>query len=260
MRPFEAKGTMSNLNPNSDPRHEFSRWEAQATRWSIVQVAHGKEIGDAAQARQYLVLRYAPAIRSFVFGFIRDEHQADDVAQDVMVRLLQGDFAGADPSKGRFRDLLKTAVKNMVRNLWDKQKVRRAVDIDDIDFGEFGNEDSLWEQGFGSRILDLAWKQLQAYEHSNLGSLPFTLLKLRTAFPDDTSAQLSEKLSLALGRSFRPDQVRQQLSRARARFSQILVDEVADQMANPSKEKVEEELCSLGLLAYVRGALSDDPI
>lgn len=61
-------------------------------------------------------MRYAPAIRRFVQVVVRDPSLADELSRDAIVRVLRGDFAGADPSRGRFRDLLKTAIRNMARN------------------------------------------------------------------------------------------------------------------------------------------------
>ena len=68
------------------------------------------------EARNVLVLRYLPAMRRYIAALLRGGPDADDVTHDVVVRLLSGDFAGADPARGRFRDLLKTAIRNIVRN------------------------------------------------------------------------------------------------------------------------------------------------
>ncbi len=84
--------------------------DAIKTRWSLVRLAHlnGQAI-DAGQARQRLVMRYAAAIRRYVGAIVRDQNHADEISQEVIVRLIRGDFSGADPQRGRFRDLLKTA-------------------------------------------------------------------------------------------------------------------------------------------------------
>ena len=112
------------MNPNPP-----GRLDAITTRWSLIRQAHMVD-RDAAEARKALVLRYAKAVRSYVGGMLRNREDADELAQDVVVRLLKGDFAGADPTRGRFRDLLKTAARNMVRNFWEKQSRRRPVDAD----------------------------------------------------------------------------------------------------------------------------------
>src|SRR5262245_5988742 len=99
------------------------RIDAITTRWSLLRLAHDAS-ADTVQARQALVLRYASAIRRYLGAVLRSRDDADELAQEVIVRLMRGDFAGADPSRGRFRDFLKTAVRNMVSNHWSKQSRR----------------------------------------------------------------------------------------------------------------------------------------
>lgn len=237
-----------------------SRFDAQPTRWSMVQKAHGDSIAGSAEARQYLVMRYAPAIKRYVRAITRDEDQADEISQDVMVRLLQGDFAGADPNKGRFRDLLKVAIRNMTRNIWSKQKVRKTVDYD-IDQNEDGTEnesDLVWTEGWRQQLLELAWNQLQEYQQSHAGSVAYTILKLRADYPDASSEELAERLGQKIGKPVRADQARQQLRRARVRFAELLVVEVSDGIGVTTKERVEEELAELQLLERIRDLLPPD--
>jgi hypothetical protein len=203
-------------------------------------------------------MRYSPAIRSYVRAMTRDEDQADDITQDVMVRLLQGDFAGADPSKGRFRDLLKTAVRNMTRNMWAKQRVRKTVDYDitQVERVEAEPDESLWEEKWRKQLLDLAWGQLREYQATHPGSVAYTILKLRTDFPDDSSDDLARRMIESVGKPVRADQARQQLRRARVRFAEFLVAEVADGVAAATPEQIEEELGHVGLLDLIRDVLN----
>lgn len=98
------------------------------TEWTMFRNAHHHSGATGAEARNSLVLRYATAIRSYVRAITGSESEADELSQDVIVRLLNGDFAGADPDRGRFRDLLKVAVKNMTRNHWAKENRRKGVE------------------------------------------------------------------------------------------------------------------------------------
>jgi RNA polymerase sigma factor (sigma-70 family) len=242
------------------PEDQFvSRFDAQPTRWSMVQRAHQQVNGDAFAARQYLVMRYSPAIRAYVRAITRDENQADDIAQDVIVRLLSGDFEGADPQKGRFRDLLKTAVRNMIRNMWAKQKVRKSVELDVTQLEQQLTEeqDQVWDNGWQQHVLSLAWRRLEEYETRHEGSIAFKVLKLRTEHPDDSSEQLAERLGTMLGKPVRADQTRQQLRRARVRFAEFLIAEVADMLPSPSPQRIQDELITLGLFEQIRDVLPD---
>lgn len=229
------------------------------TRWSMIRQAHElNESGDVgSQAREALVMRYASAIRKFVKIVVKDDHLADELAQDAIVRLLKGDFSGADPNRGRFRDLLKTAIRNMARNCWAKNQRRASVefDVQSIDGGESDELDELWTKECRDLVLSVAWQNLQEWESSTPGSVAFTILRLRSQYPDDSSTQMAERLSQEKGKTFRPDSTRQQLRRARVRFADYLVAEIADGLGDPTPENLKDELISLGLYASVRDVL-----
>jgi hypothetical protein len=176
-----------------------------------------------------------------------------------MVRLLRGDFAGADPSRGRFRDLLKTAVRNMVRNHWTKQKRRRPRDVilEDLPT-ESDPADDPWLGAWQKTVLDHAWAGLREWERIHPRSPAHTVLQLRVLHPDESSEQLAAKLSDKLHTPIRPEACRQMLRRARLRFAELLVEEIRTGLDEPTPERVEEELAALGLLEHVRDFLPPD--
>jgi RNA polymerase sigma factor (sigma-70 family) len=224
-----------------------SRLEAISTRWSLLRQARSGGEEASGDARLGLVLRYRSAVFRYVEAMIRDPHDAEDVAQNVMVRLLEGDFAGADPSRGRFRDLLKTAIRNMVRNHWSRQKRRKTVDFDVAEV-EGQTDDRQWLASWRTAVMDIAWKALQQEQRTRPGSQAYTVLKLRAEHPEDSSDQLAERLSKKTGTPIRPDALRQKLRRSRARFADLLIAEIANGLADPTPQGIEEELGNLGLL------------
>jgi RNA polymerase sigma factor (sigma-70 family) len=237
-----------------------SRLDAIATHWSLIRTAHtaGKP-EDATAARQELVLRYARAVRRYIGGIARNNDDADELAQEVMVRLLNGDFAGADPNRGRFRDLLRTAVRNMVRRHWTKANRRKSADLDPNIVGAADTHmDAAWDGAWQQNVLDHAWAALKQHERDNPGTRAHTVLRLRTDFPTDTSEQLAERLSSYIGSPIRPDACRQILRRARVRFASLLIAEIQIGLSNPSPDRVKDELAVLGLLEYVRDFLPPD--
>ena len=243
------------------------------TQWTLLRRAHlagDVAAADAAGARRALVLRYAPAIRRYVGGIVRDDAAADELAQDVLVRLLRGDFAGADPDRGRFRDLLKTAVRNMVKNRWAKEGRRAHRPLADGDFdaaapdpadgrgGEpGGGPDDGWGGGWRARVLELAWADLEAHQRDHPAGRAHTVLRLRADHPDASAAELAGRLAAAVGEPIRTDRFRQLLRRARVRFAESLVREVGDGLADPTPDRVEDELIALDLHARVRPLLPD---
>jgi hypothetical protein len=231
------------------------------TRWSLVRQAHAAGTGASAeQARGVLVMRYASALRRYVGGIVKDRDEADELSQDFIMRLLKGDFAGADPDRGRFRDLLKAAVRNMIRNHWSKQNRRRpaVVDFDSVADNSENEIEASWLTAWQTNVLDHAWGALKDFERSSPGNPAHTLLKWRTEFPDETSDQLAARLTQKVGSTVQPAAARQMLRRARLRFADLLVKEIAMGMDNPTPAQIEEELAALGLLEHVRDFLPDD--
>lgn len=244
-----------------DGSQPHARLDAISTRWSLLDLARHDSISVAGPARNALALRYAGAIRSYIGAQVKDQQDADEVAQEAMVRILRGDFAVADPERGRFRDLLKVAVRNMVRTYWSRKQRRTGVQLDVAQLplescDESGDQE--WNATWRRSLLEMTWAALASHERSQPGSILYTVLRLRTEYPDENSSRLASRLSQSTGRSFRPDAVRQQLHRARLRFAQLLLEEVTRCLDDPTPERVEEELVDLGLLEYVRDFLSAD--
>ena len=96
----------------------------------------------------------------------------------------------------------------MTKNHWAKQKVRKAVDYDveQVEHAAYDTRYAMWDDSWQKQILDLAWAQLRAYQESHVGSVAYTILKLRAKFPDDSSEGLAERLSRQIDKPVRADQ------------------------------------------------------
>lgn len=230
------------------------------TRWSILRRAHQPDDASAADARNFLVLRYASAIRGYVQALTRNEADADELAQDVIVRLIQGDFAGADPQRGRFRDLLKVSVKNMVRTFWDKHQRRGAIDkrlAEEAARDEAYEQESeeTWSSQCRDSLIETAMARLEEYQKTNAGNVFYDALRIRSTFPELDSTGLAAELSKLHGREINAANYRQQLKRARTRFAEYIVEEVAQSLDSSSAERIQEELIDLGLYDYIKDVL-----
>jgi RNA polymerase sigma factor (sigma-70 family) len=250
---------MSQENASAD--EATARLDEINTRWSLMRLAVEASFTDSGPARQTLVLRYNGAIRKYIGAIVPNQQDADDLAQETLVRILRGDFAGADPERGRFRDLLKVALRNMARTFWSKQQKRAGAPVDLNLLGDDSQTEETerdWQTTWQNAVLSMTWRSLEAYEQSQPGCVAHTVLRLRSDHPDDDSEQLAKRLSTAVGRLFAAAATRQQLRRARLRFAQLLVEEVARGLKDPSPDRVEEELRDLGLFPYVADFLTAD--
>ena len=248
----------------SDQEKIEIRLDAIETQWSLVQRAHHATLSSdssADEARSVLLLRYAGAIRGFVKAIVRDENDTDEVAQDVFLRLMSGDFAGADPNRGRFRDLLKTATRNMIKNYWALRSRRKERDIDTAP--EQGQEsepkiDQLWIKNWRDNILDIAWSRLQQFEQNTQGNISYQLLKIRSDHPDWGMNAIAIEISGQTNREINANNVRQQLRRARMRFAEYVVEEVTHGLPDSDPQRVVDELINLDLYEHVKSFIPDD--
>ena len=226
------------------------------TRWSLVLQAHGETSDAAAAAQRQLMERYAGAVHRYLVCIAPDRHVAADLAQEFALRFLRGDFHRADPSRGRFRDYLKSSVVHLVVDAHRRLKHRPRSLTDDVErVAESDAQPVEMDQQFldcwRDELLSRAWKRLA--DHERASGQPFhTVLRYRADNPDRRSSEIAETLSAPLRKKLTAVWVRQTLRRARAVFVDLLKDEVARSLGNPSDEELVEELQTLGLWEYCR--------
>ncbi len=220
--------------------------EEISTRWS--------RITDPLQ----FVLRYAPAVRRYLRAMIDDPHDAEDVAQTFMLRVVRKPFTPDCVRHGRFRDYLKAVLRNAAIDLFRARGRAPAgrADLDQLAAPEVESAaDRAWLAEWRECLLQRAWDGLEQYEREAPDSLAYTALKLLTEQPDADSTALAAQASARTGRPVRPDAYRKQVSRARRRFAQLLVREIQMTLERPDADAVAEELRDLGLMEYVRDFL-----
>jgi RNA polymerase sigma factor (sigma-70 family) len=209
-----------------------------------------------------LVLRYYDAVYRYLLSIVREEDKAMDLTQEFAVRFVRGDFSKANPARGRFRDFLKASVRNLVMDHYRKQKVARDKGLGQMPDEGFepaddrarAAQDAAFAARFRDEILTRTWATFAEYEKSS-GKPVCTVLRFRTENPEANTTEMAATLSCALGREISEVAMRQTLSRARAQFADLLLDEVRQTLASPSHEELHEELVELGLLEYCKSAL-----
>mgnify|MGYP001583841430 CR=1 FL=1 len=236
--------------PVPDARPLGSRISQISTRWP--------QLGDAAM----ICVRYGPAIRKYIDSLVRDRHDAEEVAQEFLLRVVEKGFQLADPDRGRFRDYLKIAVRNAALTSRRRRPPSGGggPDVSEIAAPKAPGpaEDLEWVEEWRRCILDRAWKAIEDHERRTRGNLFHTVLRLSVDNPGVDSESLAARALGADETPLRADAFRKQLSRARRCFAEHVASEVAGTLEQPTRERVEEELGEIGLLEHVRGLLPAD--
>ena len=117
--------------------------------------------------------------------------------------------------------------------------------------------DEQWTRCFRDNVLEIAWDQLEDYQSKNKGSITHRVLRLRAENPSFDSKQLAAEVSNQSGREVNAATFRQQLRRARVRFAEYVVEEIANGLDAPEPERIHDELIALGLYEFIKDVLPE---
>ena len=235
---------------DSDRAEHLSRI---TTLWSAVYQTHAP--GDERiEGHRMLLERYRAAVYAYFFAAVRNADLADELFQEFALRVVRGDFSKANPERGRFRDYLRKALIHLVtdyfreRNAWPQRLAENATvstsepsAADECDFVHHWREE----------ILERTWQAL-----SDAQTTYYAVLLFRVQNPEVPSPQMAADLSRQLGKPMEAYAVRKALQRAHAKFADLLLDEVAASLGEPTPAELEEELRELDLLRYCGPALA----
>src|SRR6202453_2515720 len=213
------------------------------TSWTTISSAH--TAGPQAQAAmEDLVGQYHDAVTRFIHLKVRDRHLADEVLQEFWTKLLTGKLAGADKSKGRFRDYLRTVLHRLIIDHFRTRKLQPLPPGDLLDSSRPDEDfDRVWRETVISRV----WSRLETYQASTPKNRYATVLQLRRDFPKASIDEIAEKLGKIPAPPNPPAPFRKNLQRARAKFIELLVQELRETIHPTSTEDVEAEIFDLGL-------------
>lgn len=243
-----------------EPEDRDDRLSRITTQWSVVFQAHNGSPEEVTQAQTELMLRYAGAIHRYLMGILRDEHAVEELDQEFAVRFLRGDFHRADPTRGRFRDFVRRALRNlMIDYVRRRKRIPRQIGDDvpePIDTSPEQDLDREFLKSWRQELLNRAWVALEEFEKSS-GRPYYTVLRAKVDDPKLRSHEIAERLAVKLDRpGLNGSWVRQTLLRAREQFVRRLIDEVAASLPDPDLRDIEAELAELDLLHYCEPVLN----
>jgi len=229
------------------------------THWRLVREAHEGPPDTRTAARQSLLLTYLGAVRRYLHGAVRDAEVAEELVQEFSLRFLRGDFRRACPERGRFRDYVRTTLFRLVAEYWRRRhKGPQSLTCDLAEPTLLLTPSAAAEKEFlkswHNELMARAWVELARVQQET-GRPYYLVLRFRAEHPDFSSADMAVHLATRVGKPLTAVAVRQVLHRAREKFGDLLLEQVARSLADPSPDTLEQELVDLNLLDYCRPSL-----
>jgi RNA polymerase sigma-70 factor (ECF subfamily) len=213
------------------------------TSWTTISNAHTPG-SDRQRAMNDLVSRYMDTVTRYIHLKVRDKHLADEVLQDFWTKLLAGKLAGADKSKGRFRDYLRTVLHRLIIDHYRSRKLQPLPPGDLLDTAEPDEDfDRVWRNAVLSRV----WSRLETYQAATPKNRYASVLQLRRDHPEASIDEIAEQLTKDTGAPMSPEAFRKNLQRARSKFVELLIQELKETIHPCNNEDVEAEIYDLGL-------------
>src|SRR3954469_3494172 len=194
------------------------------TSWTTITSAHTPG-SESQKAMEDLVGRYHDAVTRYIHLKVRDKHLADEVLQEFWAKLLTGKLAGADRTKGRFRDYLRTVLHRLII---DHFRVRKLQPLPPGDLLDASQPDEDFDRVWRDAVLNRVWSRLETYQATTPKNSYANVLQLRRDFPEAPIEEIAEKLGQATRSVVTPEAFRKNLQRARAKFIDLLVQELRE--------------------------------
>ncbi len=245
---------------NTKGRGAGGRGRFATTHWSVVLAAGDRAVGGWRDALSQLCLTYWYPLYAFARRMGRDPEEAQDLTQEFFARLLERDMLQhAHPEKGRFRTFLLSCFRNFLTDEYRSHHARKRgggappIPIELVTAeGRYMREpshDQTPEKIFERRwALTLLQRALDSLEREYAGTPREEVFShLKRYLPGGKGSVPYSETARALGMT--EVTVKVAVHRLRARFRNVLLDEIAHTVERP--EEVEAEL------RYLLAALGD---
>lgn len=223
-----------------------------STVWSVViRAREGAGVSEAELVAFFA--SYHGAVYRYFLTAVGNGDVAEDLSQDFAMRFIRGDFRRAHPESGRFRDFLRVALANQLRDYFRRQGLRRGAELpsETPDPKSDGTEHPKFDSHWRDELLAQTWVALEHHQQSS-GQPYHKALRLKATEPGRTSQELAAVFSEQTGTTVSDTAFRKLLQRARDRFGELLLQNVAATLALHTREELERELIELQLHAYCR--------
>jgi len=238
------------MNPPAAP-HSF-----QTTRWSLVRRAIGADDAAARAALAALCAGYWYPLYAFIRRSGKSPQDAEDLTQGFFARLLEkGTLAAADPEKGKLRTFLLACARHYLADEHDRAQAQKrgAGLVTSFDAAEaeerYATEpvddltpDRLFQRRWALTLVEETLRLL-GEEFAGHGKGPL-FAALRPFLGFGTGAvksyeELAPELGIPVGT------LKNHVFRLRERWRDLLLEQVAATLDEPTPEEIRGELSEL---------------
>ena len=227
------------------------------TRWSLVQrlALPTSRVGTGTRRRAFEELAVAywrPVYRTLRVAHGKTREESEDLTQAFLLELFEkGKLASfeADPDAGRFRSLLRSLLDSFVRT-WERDARRkkrggdrRRVPLDPLELDALEERiarptaEDPFELEWRSTLLDSALAALERDSRAPLWQRRFEVFVAHDIEPESglapSYAELARRFAL------KPHDVKNDLTAARRRFAELVLDRIRDECRDEAEAQRE---------------------
>src|SRR5260370_565078 len=156
--------------------------------WHVLWETHAGTPAEVSAAQQDIVERYRDAVYRYLMACLGDPDVADEIFQEFALRFVRGDFRNANPERGRFRDLLKSALYHLMIDHHKRRQRQGPLLSPDAPEPEASrhsllDSDRQFLEAWRADLLNRAWEGL-AQEERGSGRPYYTVLHFRAGHAD----------------------------------------------------------------------------
>ncbi|MDA8746481.1 hypothetical protein N9N28_17800 [Rubripirellula amarantea] len=206
---------------------------------NLVRSSHPWTEADSAAG---FVLRYLVPMRRQLTAIMGASELADNALKLLLAHLVSVGFG--DHKRGRLRDFLIRGVRSAAKTAANElpEAKRPVIDLESVTL-ESKEWLTFWREG----LLERAWRSLERIEHAHPEKPFYTILQGATSSTPKTPSVLAAQIATEAGIQISEAKVQELLVEARTTFAQLIADEVAETLEDPSSEDVKREIALLGL-------------
>lgn len=220
------------------------------TQWSVVLRARDGDAGKGDEALEKLCRTYWPPIYAYIRREISDPHEAQDLTQEFLSRLVHEEWlTHLQDQRGRFRSFLLAFLKHFLSDQRDRAAAqKRGGNVVFISLDECAREetsvfepsdgltpDQVYDQRWARVVMEEAAKRLRE-EYIQRGRGDWYEL-FKDLQPGEHGMRSYADLAAQLGTT--EQAIKNGVHSFRRRYGELLRDEIAQTVSDPAKVEAE---------------------